>query len=449
MSPLANSEYTVTSTKDFIEKIKNLKVPDGHQLISFDVKSLFTNVPLEKTIDIILKRIYGNEEINTSISKKDMKDTLMLCTKNVHFSMNGDIYLKIDGVAMGSPLGPILAGIFMVELGRSLVPKLSNYIKFWKRFVDDTITFANIEAIDHILTVLNSFDPNIQFTYEAEKKSKLSFLDVMLCRKDNKFVCSVYKKSTNSDIFMNWHSFAPKTWKIGTLKSLIERAFLICSTEELLNEELKHLEKVFREKNHFPKWVIRNVMNDVKNKHQRSDIKNPISIDNNMPVEKIEQKRHLLILPYQGDRGNSLVKSLQKRLHNLLPNHINTQVTYTGKKLSTCFNIKEQTKCEHQHDIVYYGKCPEVDCTDNYIGEASRRVSERIIDHNGRDRKSHFFRHSVKHNHKNVERQDFKILGKGYRNNSMKQKISEALYCRELKPTLNVQEKSIDLKLFS
>ena len=152
MSPLANSEYTVTSTKDFIEKIKNLKVPDGHQLISFDVKSLFTNVPLEKTIDIILKRIYGNEEINTSISKKDMKDTLMLCTKNVHFSMNGDIYLKIDGVAMGSPLGPILAGIFMVELGRSLVPKLSNYIKFWKRFVDDTITFANIEAIDHILT---------------------------------------------------------------------------------------------------------------------------------------------------------------------------------------------------------------------------------------------------------------------------------------------------------
>ena len=127
LSPLANSEYTVTSTKDFIEKIKNVKVPDGHQLISFDVyQSLFTNVPLQKTIDIILKRIYENEEINTCISKKDMKDMLILCTKNVHFSMNGDIYLQIDGVAMGSPLGPVLAGIFMVELERSLVPKLSN-----------------------------------------------------------------------------------------------------------------------------------------------------------------------------------------------------------------------------------------------------------------------------------------------------------------------------------
>ena len=80
---------------------------------------------------------------------------------------------------------------------------------------------------------------------------------------------------------MNWHSFAPKNWKTETLKSLIEIAILVCSTEELLNEELKHLDKVFREKNHFPKWVIRNVMNEVKNKHQRSDTRNPISIDNN------------------------------------------------------------------------------------------------------------------------------------------------------------------------
>ena len=136
MSPLTNSEYTVTSTKDFIEKIKNVKVPNGHQLISFDVKSLFNNVPSQKTIDITLKRIYENKKINTS-------------------NMDGDIYLQIDGAAMGSPLGPVLAEIFMVELERSLVPKLSNYIKFWKRFADDMITFANIEAIDHILTVLN------------------------------------------------------------------------------------------------------------------------------------------------------------------------------------------------------------------------------------------------------------------------------------------------------
>ena len=50
---------------------------------------------------------------------------------------------------------------------------------------------------------------------------------------------------------MNWHSFAPKTWKTETLKNLIQRAYLICSTEELLNEELKHFEKGFCEKKSF------------------------------------------------------------------------------------------------------------------------------------------------------------------------------------------------------
>ena len=69
-------------------------------------------------------------------------------------------------------------------------------------------------------------------------------------------------------------------------------------------------------------------MNELKNKHQESDISNPISIDNNIAEEEIERKRPLLILPYQGDRLNLTSKLLQKRLHNLLPNHINTQVTY-------------------------------------------------------------------------------------------------------------------------
>ena len=120
-------------------------------------------------------------------------------------------------------------------------------------------------------------------------------------------------------------------------------------------------------------------------------------------MKDIEQKRHLLIFSYQGDRENTLVKTLEKRLHNLLPNHINTQVTYTGNTLSTCLNIKDRTKFEHQDNIIYQGKCPEGDCRDNYIGEASRRVFGRIIDHNGRDRKSHLFRHSVEQNHKNVK----------------------------------------------
>ena len=56
------------------------------------------------------------------------------------------------------------------------------------------------------------------------------------------------------------------------------------------------------------------------------------------------------------------------------------QVTFTGQKLSTQFNAKDRTKFEHKHDVIYFGKCPEQSCTDNYLGESARRISERIID---------------------------------------------------------------------
>ena len=125
-SPLSSSEYTVSSTKDFVQNIQTIKVPTGYHMVSFDVKSLLTNVPLEYTIDLILKRIYDNGELSTDIIRSEMEEMLTLCTKNVHFTFNGDIYLQTDRVAMGSSLGPVLARILMVHLERSLVPVLKD-----------------------------------------------------------------------------------------------------------------------------------------------------------------------------------------------------------------------------------------------------------------------------------------------------------------------------------
>ena len=71
-------------------------------MLSFDVKSLFPNVPLNRTIDIILKKIYEKNEIVTSITKNEMKEMLILCTKNVHFTFESRTYVQTDGVVMGS-----------------------------------------------------------------------------------------------------------------------------------------------------------------------------------------------------------------------------------------------------------------------------------------------------------------------------------------------------------
>ena len=128
-----------------------------HKMVSFDVKSLFTNVPLDRTIDIIWKKIYEKNEIVTSITKNEIKEMLILCTENVYFTFECRTYVQTDGIAMGSPLGPVLADIFMIELENWLLPNLVKYIIFWKQYVDDTICFVKIGTTKFIISVFNNF----------------------------------------------------------------------------------------------------------------------------------------------------------------------------------------------------------------------------------------------------------------------------------------------------
>ena len=102
-----------------------------------------------------------------------MKELLLLCSKNVHFTVNNDIYQQCDGVAMGSPLGPVIAGIFMVELARTLLPRSIEYMTPWKRYVDDTIATIKLTSIDYVLRILNTFHKDINFTYELEINNKM------------------------------------------------------------------------------------------------------------------------------------------------------------------------------------------------------------------------------------------------------------------------------------
>ena len=71
---------------------------------------------------------------------------------------------------MGSPLGPILANVFMVELENTLVAILHEHVKRWRRFVDDTFAYVSNESIDYVLTELNLLHTNISFNYEKKKK---------------------------------------------------------------------------------------------------------------------------------------------------------------------------------------------------------------------------------------------------------------------------------------
>ena len=262
----------------------------------------------------------------------------------------------------------------------------------------------------------------------------LIFLDMLLMRNHKDITPTVYQKESNSDVYLHWDSFTSISWKRRTLKTLVERGYFICSTPRLLEKGLTHIKTIFRTTNGYHNWIINQVFEQVKAKQTDPVPNNNISnkneatqTSNQTIVEKYDDKKHLLMILYQGGKSEQVIKTVRKAINILLPSNIQVQVSFTGNKLNACFNIKDKTKFEHRHDAIYLGKCPETTCNDNYISEAKRRIFQRVKDHNGRDFKSHLLKHALENNHQHVSEKNFKIIGNGFRSISKKSKVAEAL----------------------
>ena len=246
-----------------------------------------------------------------------------------------------------------------------------------------SICFIKFGSVTYILSLLDSFDVNIKLTYELEHDGKLPFLNVLLCRKGKKIYTLVYRKATNNDVYLNWNAFAPISWKRSTLKTLIERAYLICSTDELRNRELEYIEKVFYENNSYPKYVIKQVLQQISEQHNNKtngtdNSNNNIDGDNisSMNNESVTlEKQQLLVLPYQGKKGDHILKSFKKGMRKTLPNNVKPQITFAGRKVGASFQIKDKTEMKHSHNTVYYNECPVEQCNENCIGETRKRIS--------------------------------------------------------------------------
>ena len=153
---------------------------EGYRFVSFDIESLFTNVPLTRTINIILKRIYESKQIDTTLKKQTLKKLIKDCCSKTPFSFGNEIYKQIDGVSMGSSLAPVLANIILTEFEETVISNLINSgtIKFYKRYVDDTLLLIKPSNIPTLLKLFNNFDKNLNFTVDTFPDGIVHFLDI-------------------------------------------------------------------------------------------------------------------------------------------------------------------------------------------------------------------------------------------------------------------------------
>ena len=165
---------------------------------------------------------------------------------------------------MVSPLGPVLANIFMCDFEEKWVMNNGFRPTTWFRYVDDTFTlFHNKDAAVQFLSYLNSRHKNIHFTIEFEQNQEIPFLDVLIKRHlNNSFSTSIYRKKTFTGLYTQWVSFTPQKYKINLNRTLTYRCLRICSSHCLLQSALQDLKKHLS-RNGYPRGIISYNMNDV------------------------------------------------------------------------------------------------------------------------------------------------------------------------------------------
>jgi len=148
------------------------------------------------------------------LEKDDILELLEILLTTTYFAFMGEIYRQKFGTAMGSPVSPLVANMFMEQLERKLSATVPEDLrpKLWKRYVDDTLEVVKRGTVDKLTEFFNNLDDSgsIKFTYEVKTEGQLPFLDLLLNRTNSGGLkLSVYRKPTHTDQYLNFMSRHP------------------------------------------------------------------------------------------------------------------------------------------------------------------------------------------------------------------------------------------------
>ena len=179
------------------------------------------------------------------------------------------MYRQVDGIAMGSPLGPVFANIFMAHC-ESLIPT-EVWSDLYRRYMDDTFSlFPKEQDAVMFLARLNGVHKSLTFTMESKKDGRLPFLDVSVIRQSHGFSTTVYRKPTFTDLYLRWNSYAPKSQKIALVKSLSSRAKRLCSSQ-YLDDEIIQLTSILQ-RNGYPVALLQRLIAQVLQGSERKPV---------------------------------------------------------------------------------------------------------------------------------------------------------------------------------
>ena len=354
---VAIGPYTILNSFSFNKEV--LQQDPSLIMGSLDVDALFTSIPLNETVGICVNELYKDRETVEKLSKIDMKNLLNLACKNTLFIFDGIFYNQIDGVAMGSPLGPHFANSFMNYHEKIWLEECPPEFKpkFYRRYVDDIFVLFEMEdQLEKFKAYLNSKHKNIKFTSELEHDGKLPFLDMLIDRNNGQMTTSIYRKPTFTGVYTHFHSFLPSIYKFGLLSTILFRYFSICSSFQLFHLQILEFKEIFL-RNGYPLKIIDTCVQKFLNKVFVTKV-----IRDTVP-----KRDYRIILPYLGPLSDKIQRRIKNIFQKIIPAGKINIVFKTQRRISHFLKFKDVIAPDFDSHIIYQFKCPC--CNAGYIGE--------------------------------------------------------------------------------
>ena len=321
------------------------------RLISFDVCSLFTKVPINDVLAFLTDEI---KNYDLPLEPEKIIELIKLCVNNCKFTFNGEFYQQTFGMAMGNPLSPLLANLYMEFFERKYLPKITGMKLVWFRYVDDIICIiqANFD-VNLFLQKLNEQVTSIKFTVEMENNKSLPFLDVLIIREEFKLNYNIYRKPTNDLAYVHHYSGHSIKIKRSIFSSMYLRALRIVSPE-YLDDEFNKIREIGI-KLCYPNEFLDKCLNSAKKTFYNAS-------DN-----VVTSRKNILCLPYL-----PAFESLSSMLKVF-----DVKCVFTYEKTIRKIMIKNSpiSNC----NVVY--KIPCSNCNAFYIGQTGKDIETRLEQH--------------------------------------------------------------------
>ena len=347
--------YNLRNSQQLAEELINLQVDSNTKMITYDIKDLYVNLPIQgiiTTTEFWLNRSNTDKKLITEIIQ------VLTTIVNQNYFQHENMWFQPEkGVAMGSPISSTIAEIFLQHIEHTTIKHWleSEEIIYYRRYVDDILIIykGNITNEHKISQHMNNVNKHLQFKPTSEQNQTINYLDLTIHRKNNNLDLSIYRKPTNTDICIHQLSNHPNEHKTAAFRYYIHRMETLPITKEAKQKEWK--------------TIITTAKNNGYSKHWLNKIRNKTT-NRTQNTQPATPNKKWITLKY--------FSPAIRRISNLFKD---TNLKIAFKPYNTIQQQLNKTTHDRNPSGIYKLQCNT--CKDVYIGQSGRDIHTRYKEH--------------------------------------------------------------------